>query len=334
MKNLTEYVVSEQLFTTNEDGDTILCEGFWDKLGGILGKGVAKVKTAMSNFSQAFSNALTTANVVAAQTKDSDLKKMIGNLNDKLSNATSEKEAITLLKAEADKVLTAIKRDKIQTPDYAISLKHVLKAVEGDPECTELAEKLSKAIDKKFSTDAEKVEKKVEATEKKVKKSDIVPSEKKSNKKDKDDKKDKDTKKAKGKATIGADEEDATVTKKQEKNAVQNEIKEDKTFFETIAKNAELDAVILRDSIVGLINNALKEEVVERDGKTVFKWKKDTKGFQSKNEDKLIKGLASIFCGLAMINHKAINEQVLEILISTGFSRKDYINNLVKNNKK
>ena len=50
----------------------------------------------------------------------------------------------------------------------------------------------------------------------------------------------------------------------------------------------------------------------------------------NKYEDKLIKGLGAVPCGLMMINHKGINEKIVDVLIDAGFSRDDYINNLTK----
>ena len=81
---------------------------------------------------------------------------------------------------------------------------------------------------------------------------------------------------------------------------------------------------------IGLINDSLKNKTTDKNGNTVYKWKTDTKGFQTKNEGKLIKGLGAVLCGLMMINHKGMNEKIVDVLIDTGFSRNDYLNNLTK----
>lgn len=331
MKTLTEYLLQESnenldLFIESADNDYILIEeGFWNKLGKIVGKGATKAKEAIGDFSDGFKTTFTTVNTVGAQSKDNETLKMLKKLNSRVADASSEKEAYLILKDEAEILIKDI--DNINKPNYMISVKNLLLTSD-DAACKKAAENLEKAIEEKFGKKAKAVEEKVEKLNKKIEKSNIVPKSSKNNKGKKGDQP-----KSKKSASLGLSDkgEEKATSAKQEKKAIEKEIKSDQTFFASMAKEANIDAQTLRDSVVGLINNALKEEVVDKDGKKIYKWKKDTKGFQAKNEDNLIKGLACMFCGLSMINHKTINEKVVEILIDTGFSRQDYIKNLVKN---
>ena len=204
------------------------------------------------------------------------------------------------------------------------------KEVKNDKECQELADKLDKAIQAKFG-DTEKTEKSVDVIVNKIKKSDVVPD---GNEKDsKKDKKEDTVEKVKNKSSLGTGEdENKAVTTKQEKTAITNEIKDDTDFFKQIVAitNGKVDGETLRDSLVNLINKSFKNEAKDKDGKTIYTWKKDIKGFQTKNEENLIKGLGAVLCGLIAINHKGMNEEVLGKLIDYGFKADDFLNNLKK----
>ena len=73
MKGLIDYIFEKQ---ENEFIDQMINEGFWEKLGNLLGRGVKSIEKAMSNFSKGFNDALTATNVVAAKTKDKESKKL------------------------------------------------------------------------------------------------------------------------------------------------------------------------------------------------------------------------------------------------------------------
>ena len=120
MKGLIDYIFEKQ---ENEFIEQMINEGFWEKLGNLLGRGVKSIKNAMSNFSKGFNNALTATNVVAAKTKDKESKKLANELNDEIDKAKDEKDAIKALKANAEKVILGLgEKGHISRPDYAIAL--------------------------------------------------------------------------------------------------------------------------------------------------------------------------------------------------------------------
>ena len=328
MKGLIDYIFEKQ---ENEFIDQMINEGFWEKLGNLLGRGVKSIEKAMSNFSKGFNDALTATNVVAAKTKDKESKKLANELNDEIDKAKDEKDAIKALKAHAERVIIELgEKGHIEHPDYAIALKYSLKEAKDDKECQELADKLDKAIQAKFG-DTEKTEKSVDIIANKIKKSDVVPD---GNEEDsKEDKQEDTVEKVEDKSSLGTGEDDdKAVTAKQEKNAITDEIKDDTDFFKQIVSitNGKVDGKTLRDSLVNLINKSFKNETKDKDGKTIYTWKKDVKGFQTKNEENLIKGLGAVLCGLIAINHKGMNEEVLGKLIDYGFKADDFLNNLKK----
>ena len=172
MKGLIDYIFEKQ---ENEFIDQMINEGFWEKLGNLLGRGVKSIEKAMSNFSKGFNDALTATNVVAAKTKDKESKKLANELLDEIDKAKDEKDAIKALKAHAERVILELgEKGNISHPDYAIALKYSLKEVKNDKECQELADKLDKAIQAKFG-DTEKTEKSFDLIVNKIKKSDVVP---------------------------------------------------------------------------------------------------------------------------------------------------------------
>lgn len=325
MKNLHDYIIEQQ---QNEFINEMINEGFWEKLGSMVGKGAKSLKNAIGNFSKKFSNALTTANVVVAKSDDKESKKIANELNDEVNKAKSEKDALVALKKNTERVIIGLgPKGHISHPDFAISLKYALKEYPDDSECKELLDKLEKAIEEKFGKKSKKVEKNVEAIGKKIENSNIVPDEKS------EDKKEEKAEKVDDKSSLGTgDDENKGVSQKQETNAVTAEIKDNTDFFKQIVSitNGKVNGETLRDSIVNLINKSFKNESKDKEGKTIYTWKKDTKGFQTKNEENLIKGLGAVLCGLIAINHKGMNEEVLGKLIDYGFKADDFLNNLKK----
>lgn len=208
----------------------------------------------------------------------------------------------------------------------AIAVRNVLRNQKDNKNAINTAKELDSFLDKKFPKKLKQAEKNIEKIENNVEQNDVFK------------------KLASNDASVGSktttndsstlgitdDGKGESVTPKQEEEAVSDTITDDKNFFLPLAKEAGIDGNSLRDSIIGLINDSLKNKTTDKDGNTVYKWKTDTKGFQTKNEGKLIKGLGAVLCGLMMINHKGMNEKIVDVLIDTGFSRNDYLNNLTK----
>lgn len=332
IKRLTDYIIEQQEL---EFIDQMINEGFWQKLGSILGKGAKSIKNAMSNFSKGFNNALTTANVVAAKSDDKESKKIANELNDEINKSKSEKDALKALKEKTEKVIYGLgPKGDISSPNFAVSLKYALKEYPDDSECKELLDKLEKALEEKFGSKTKNAEKNVEAISNKLENSDVVPD---GNSEGKNEENSEDTKEkvetVEDKSSLGTgDDENKAVTQKQETNAVTAEIKDNTDFFKQVVSitNGKVDGETLRDSLVNMINKSLKNESKDKEGKTVYTWKKDTKGFQTKNEENLIKGMGAILCGLVAINHSGMNEELLKVLQKYGFSAKNFLNNLKK----
>jgi hypothetical protein len=324
IKNLTDYIIEQQEL---EFVDQMINEGFWQKLGSILGKGAKTIKNAMSNFSKGFNNALTTANVVAAKSDDKESKKIANELNDEINKSKSEKDALKALKEKTEKIIYGLgPKGDISKPDFAVSLKYALKEYPDDSECKELLDKLEKALEEKFGSKAKTAEKNVEAISNKLENSDVVPDGNSEDNKE-------EVERVEDKSSLGTgDDENKAVTQKQETNAVTAEIKDNTDFFKQVVSitNGKVDGETLRDSLVNMINKSLKNESKDKEGKTVYTWKKDTKGFQTKNEENLIKGMGAILCGLVAINHSGMNEELLKVLQKYGFSAKNFLNNLQK----
>jgi len=329
MKNYSEFRVEyevDNLLLENANNE-IIVEGFWKKLGQFFGFVPTKIAKAAQGWSKDLQTGFTTGQYLAAKSKDKDAK----NAAEKQAKAAQKgsKALLVATKAEVQRLMKVF--DRIKLVDYSFGQYKQLLILSdelNDKEGTDLAKDFKKMIDKKFPDGGEGYEKELE----KVKKSGAVDQ----LANQKDDKEKGDQPEGKGDANIGLtkDGEPAQVTSDQEKEAINNDIKEDVDFFKPLAQETGLKGEEISSMIQELINNSLKEKVEDKKGNKTYKWKVDTKGFQSKNEDKLVKGLAAIICGLVMINHKGMNEAVTSKLIDLGFKKQDYINNLLNTGKK
>jgi hypothetical protein len=268
---------------------------------------------------------MATAQVVAAAEKDPELKKIAQKTFKRLENCESKEEAIKELIEWAEGIIR--NGDGIKIPSLAIAVRNILKDQTDNKDALKTAKELDAWLNKKFPKDTKKTEKNIQKIEDTVAKTDEfkkLASDPDSEETGEEEKTDNST------LGITDDGEGKAVTPEQEEEAVSDTITDDKNFFIPLAKEAGIDGNNLRDAIIGLINDSLKNKTTDKDGNTVYKWKTDTKGFQTKNEGKLIKGLGAVLCGLMMINHKGMNEKIVDVLIDTGFSRNDYLNNLTK----
>ena len=240
-----------------------------------------------------------------------------------MENCNSKEEAIQELIDWAEKI---IRTNGISLPNMAIAVRNVLRNQKDNKDAVRTAKELDSFLDKKFPKNLKQAETNIEKIENNVEKNDAF---KKLASNDTSTGNETTTNDS---STLGItdDGKGESVTPKQEEEAVSGTITDDKNFFLPLAKEAGIDGNSLRDSIIGLINDSLKNKTTDKDGNTVYKWKIDTKGFQTKNEGKLIKGLGAVLCGLMMINHKGMNEKIVDVLIDAGFSRNDYLNNLTK----
>lgn len=267
---------------------------------------------------------MATAQVVAAAEKDPELKKIAQKTFRRLEKCENKDEAIQELIDWAEQI---VRSGDIASPNMPIAVRNVLRDQKDNENAIQAAEELDSFLDKKFPKKLKQAEKNIEKIESNVEKNDAFK------KLASDDASNGDEKTSDDNSTLGITDngKGEAVTPKQQEEAVEDTITDDKNFFLPLAKEAGVDGNKLRDAIVGLINVSLKHETKDKEGNTVYKWNGNTNGFQTKNEGKLIKGLGALLCGLMMINHKAMNEKIATVLASSdiGFSRKDYLNSLL-----
>lgn len=330
MKTLTNYIISTNIYSDfNECLDidlNIIDEGkLSDTIAKFLGASSMDNKTYSEIWGkdEESKKDLATAQVISAAEQDAELKKIAQKTFKRLEKCNSKEEAIQELIDWAEGIT---RTGDISTPNMAIAVRNVLRNQKDNKDAIRTAKEIDSFLDKKFPKNLKQAEKNIEKIENNVEQNDAFK------KLASDDASNGDEKSSTDSSTLGItdDGKGESVTPKQEEEAVSDTITDDKNFFLPLAKEAGIDGNSLRDSIIGLINDSLKNKTTDKDGNTVYKWKTDTKGFQTKNEDKLIKGLGAVLCGLMMINHKGMNEKIVDVLIDAGFSRNDYINNLTK----
>lgn len=330
MKTLTNYIISNNIYSYfNEcldDDLNIIDEG---KLSDTIAKFLGISGMDNNTYSEIWGKDkeskkdLATAQVISAAEKDPELKKIAEKTFKRLENCNSKEEAIQELIDWAEGI---IRSGDVSTPNMPIAVRNILRNQKDNKEALKTAKELDSFLDKKFPKKLKQAEKNIAKIESNVEKNDAFK------KLASDDASSGDETSSDDNSTLGItdDGKGEAVTPKQEEEAVEDTITDDKNFFLPLAKEAGVDGNSLRDAIVGLINDSLKNKTTDKNGETVYKWKTDTNGFQTKNEGKLIKGLGAVLCGLMMINHKGMNKKIVDVLIDTGFSKNDYLNNLTK----
>ena len=330
MKTLTNYIISTNIYSDlNEclDNDlNIVDEGkLSDTIAKFLGASDMDNKTYSEIWGKDKESKkdLATAQVISAAEKDPELKQIAQKTFKRLEKCNSKEEAIQELIDWAESIT---RTGDISAPNMAIAVRNVLRNQKDNKNAINSAKELDSFLDKKFPKKLKQAEKNIEKIENNVEQNDAFKKLASNNASTGSETPTNDS------STLGItdDGKGESVTPKQEEEAVSDTITDDKNFFLPLAKEAGIDGNSLRDSIIGLINDSLKNKTTDKNGNTVYKWKTDTKGFQTKNEGKLIKGLGAVLCGLMMINHKGMNEKIVDVLIDTGFSRNDYLNNLTK----
>lgn len=332
MKTLKQFIYEgsityESFFDNN---DELITEGFWAKIKAALGiastdelNELRSMLAKMDN--KELSNDITTMQTVAAVSKDPKIKELANKTLRRLADCNSVEEVIDeLIKVSED----VIKNNKIKhSPATLVKIKNILAEQKDNKKALKTAKALGEWLKGEFPNTIEKAETEVKKITKKVEKSGIGDPE---NIKPKNSTESASASDDKSTLGISKDGEPQVVSQEQEKEAVTDVIKDDIDFFKPLAGAAKMDADQMRESIVNLINRSLKEQTEDKKGNTVYKWKVDTKGFNSKNEPNLIKGLGAILSGLVMINHKAMSENVINTLTDLGFSKADILKALKK----
>lgn len=316
MKTLTQFLTESNINEASlfDANDELIAEGFWNKVGNILGYGAKKLTNAFNDAKDGFKDSFASGQLFAAKSKDNDTKETAKELADSVTQSNSTDEALENLAKKTKKLLS--NKSRIVSPEVLISVKGCFSSYPEKKISKEIISLIDKYLEKHHPDKKEKAEETVQTLNKKVKKAGVNGKSSKNGKKSGE-------KVSDNKSTLGG--EDKAVTAKQEEAAVTDVIKNDIEFFKPLAAEAKMDADQMRESIVNLINKSLKEPSKDKEGNTVYKWKVDTKGFQTKNEPNLIKGLGALLSGVIMINHKGMSEKIIDTLIGLGFSKSDIL---------
>lgn len=320
MKTLTQFLTESNINEASlfDANDELIAEGFWNKVGNILGYGAKKLTNAFNDAKDGFKDSFASGQLFAAKSKDNDTKETAKELADSVTQSNSTDEALENLAKKTKKLLS--NKSRIVSPEVLISVKGCFSSYPEKKISKEIISLIDKYLEKHHPDKKEKAAETVQTLNKKVKDAGVNGKSSKKSKKGGE-------KTSTNKSSLGVSKEGEAeaVTAKQEKAAVTDVIKNDIEFFKPLAAEAKMDADQMRESIVNLINKSLKEPSKDKEGNTVYKWKVDTKGFQTKNEPNLIKGLGALLSGVIMINHKGMSEKIIDTLIGLGFSKSDIL---------
>lgn len=327
MKTLTQFIYEGSLTYESffDNNDNLITEGFWAKIKAALGIASTDELNELRNMlakidDKELSNDITTMQTVAAVSKDPKIKELANKTLRSLAKCDSVEEVINELIKVSENV---IKNNNIKhSPATLVKIKNILAEQKGNKKALKTAKALGEWLQKEFPNTIEKAETEVKNITKKVEKSGIgdpknIKPKKKNNTESVSASDDNST------LGISKDGEPEVVSQEQETAAVTDIIKDDIEFFKPLAEATNVNADQMRESIVNLINKSLKEQSKDKEGNIVYKWKVDTKGFKTKNEPNLIKGLAAILSGIVLINHKGMSEKIVDTLIGFGFSKDD-----------
>lgn len=343
MKTLTDYVNDRYLIEglDSEDAQVFLQEGILGGLGKLMGWGANKVRNAASSFSDGFNKAFNTGVVAANKSKDEEAKKDAKELADELKDKTDDKGALEVLKTRAETLLKTI--SKFSSPMWPISVKRQLKNLStelNDEEGLELAEKLQKAIDKKWKEDEvdkseetiKKTEEKVEkATEKAIKNGEGKEKEGKDGE-GKEEGKDGESKDGDKKEDKGASKEEKKA-KKEVKNAVTDEIKDNSDLLGPLAKAAKIDGNELRNFVSNKMTYQLISKSTKKDGSAAKKAMKlsnveeYTAGDDFKND---VLGMCVVVCGALISGNPEKFMKICEVLNISEASTADGLRKKIK----
>lgn len=302
MKTLNEYII-EQSFVNDE---MYINEGLLQKILGFFGKKSGQLKTLQKNIKD------WPKDLKRSYWTNKAISLELGKKNNEIKKF-DDKQTQLLMKGNVKEVIKNYiekSQDIVNNPDdyknvdskYIVGIYDQLKKFGTDlnnNDATKESENLAKVIKDNWSNGIEEYKKDLAAAEN-------TNSESSGNTKD--------------------------TTAQQEQQSAEKIMNDDKQFFDTLQKAANINTDSLRDSIVGLLNKSFKEEV-EEDGQKVWKWKKETKlnnSWYANNEETTVKGLASIVSGLMIINHKGISKVLLDALSAEGLD-KTTMANIIKN---
>lgn len=302
MKTLNEYII-EQSFLNDE---MYINEGLLSKILGFFGKKSGQLKALQKNIKD------WPKDLKRSYWTNKAISLELGKKNNEIKQF-DDKQTQLLMKGNVKEVIKNYiekSQDIVNNPDnyknvdskYIVGIYDQLKKFGTDlnnNEATKESENLAKAIKDNWSNGIDAYKKDLNATEN-------TDSESSGNAED--------------------------TTAQQEQQSAEKIMNDDKQFFDTLQKAANINTDSLRDSIVGLLNKSFKEEV-EVDGQKVWKWKKETKldnSWYANNEETTVKGLASIVSGLMIINHKGISKVLLDALSAEGLD-KNTMANIIKN---
>ena len=160
MKHFSDYILEKQslnIVPILEDNDgNIIVEGFWKKLGSLLGFGsgkIQKLSDKMQKWSDDFKNAFTVSQYMAAQSKQDNISKLMSDYVDAIAKGGDA--PLNFLKERAKEIAEKpeLVKDKNISQVYLGFMKNLneLSTNAKDEEGTELAKKGAEIIGKQNS---------------------------------------------------------------------------------------------------------------------------------------------------------------------------------------
>lgn len=305
------------------DNDLIMESGFWKKVGELLGFGTKKLGSAVKSWSNDLKQGFTTGQYLAAKSKDKNIKKAA---KDETIGAEKSPE-------ERHNALSKVANDfsKYDFSNYSDNDLGFVYYVYANLNL--LSENLNKLNGKKIADLLkQQLEKyKVFDKAKKLYENTYLPKVEKSGQADQLGNDNKENIESKDNSTLGIsnDGETTTVSPEQETNAIKNEIKDDNDFFAPLAKAAGIDGKQLVETIKSFINKSWKHIEQDDKGNAVLKWNKEfsnTMGLKGDNFDEVaVKGVAAIVCGVCILNHKSLTQNLIDKINPNALRAKDIL---------
>lgn len=165
MKHLSDYILEAKSLSVvpilEDNEGNIILEGFWKKLGKLLGFSTEKVKQTMQGWDKELRAAYLAGQIAAAKSNNSETKEAV-----KKQDAAAEKSPKDLLAQTKFEVQRLMKNwDNMNDVGYPFAQYkqlYLLSNKENDDEGKTLSEKFKKLIDDKFPDGGKKYEKTVE----------------------------------------------------------------------------------------------------------------------------------------------------------------------------
>ena len=334
MKILSEYLnqinADKMLTEAIAENDSLLIEeGFFSKIKSLFHSAKEGVADKLRGNPKSY-RSYSTGQYLFAKSKDKDLMEIGKKMND--AAATSVDSYATTLIEVGNTMLKNIKQyeKKLFVTQAYSNVKSQLKLVADSSELSnnyktqakELADKLDKAMAETWGDDKVK---KAEQENEKVS-NQVEQAVKKEESENKEGEGEGEGKEIEGNAAVDKDDKEnmgvtddgkpEATTPEQQKEAIKKEITDNKSFFAPIAKEAKIDGQTLLTTVESFINKTWKYSKQDEQGNPILLWKKEIVGNFDKDiqdviQNRAVKGIGSIICGLKIIGNDKMSEQVI-----------------------